>query len=393
MNKNEQVNISIPKRAFDKLYLNNGGKNKLLARIDHNRIILQAKETKTEAQTQSLRWFMVPGLLAGFVALVNFFIQKTDYVKLSGANSISQITIYLAALFGFITFLIALLLLGRKQLVITSRLAKFRSITTLSIAFTLLDFSLTSYFFYFVDLAFHGVILDRYTSSALIAGFVGIASYLMMNAAQSIDFSTITTILIFTLVGGIFFSMINNKHEDWWQINFSYLGSNLSNNWWQFNLTLIFSAMIMLTLIDYIFSLIFQIPQFFNTQMKVLRLLLAATSIVFGLVGAFQNNRSIIWLHELHWWSANALDILVLILIIGLKWLLPNATREFLLTAYGFAGLLALSEILFQTVHYLSLTAFEIISFSLSFGLLILLMQNLNTLYIENAEIFTVEIK
>ncbi|KMQ40200.1 hypothetical protein AAX22_06670 [Oenococcus oeni] len=104
MNKNEQVNISIPKRAFDKLYLNNGGKNKLLARIDHNRIILQAKETKTEAQTQSLRWFMVPGLLAGFVALVNFFIQKTDYVKLSGANSISQITIYLAALFGFITF-------------------------------------------------------------------------------------------------------------------------------------------------------------------------------------------------------------------------------------------------------------------------------------------------
>ncbi|OIL00030.1 ABC transporter, partial [Oenococcus oeni] len=356
MNKNEQVNISIPKRAFDKLYLNNGGKNKLLARIDHNRIILQAKETKTEAQTQSLRWFMVPGLLAGFVALVNFFIQKTDYVKLSGANSISQITIYLAALFGFITFLIALLLLGRKQLVITSRLAKFRSITTLSIAFTLLDFSLTSYFFYFVDLAFHGVILDRYTSSALIAGFVGIASYLMMNAAQSIDFSTITTILIFTLVGGIFFSMINNKHEDWWQINFSYLGSNLSNNWWQFNLTLIFSAMIMLTLIDYIFSLIFQIPQFFNTQMKVLRLLLAATSIVFGLVGAFQNNRSIIWLHELHWWSANALVILVLILIIGLKWLLPNATREFLLTAYGFAGLLALSEILFQTVHYLSLT-------------------------------------
>ncbi|OIK59554.1 hypothetical protein ATW60_02600 [Oenococcus oeni] len=127
--------------------------------------------------------------------------------------------------------------------------------------------------------------------------------------------------------------------------------------------------------------------------MKVLRLLLAATSIVFGLVGAFQNNRSIIWLHELHWWSANALVILVLILIIGLKWLLPNATREFLLTAYGFAGLLALSEILFQTVHYLSLTAFEIISFSLSFGLLILLMQNLNTLYIENAEIFTVEIK
>lgn len=391
MVENQQIHISIPKKALDKLSLNYG--DELLAQIDRDRIIIQPKPEKANSQTQSLRWFMLPALLAGVVALINFFIQKTRYVKLSGGNSISQITIYLAVVFGFVVFLAALLLLGGKQLVMASLWSKIRSVLTLSIAFTILNFSITSFCFYFIDLAFHGVMLDRYTSSALIAGFVGISCYLMMNAALSINFSTITTTLILTLVGGIFLSMITNKQQNWWQINFSYLGSNLSNNWWQFNFTLIFSALIMLTLIDYIFSLLSLIPKFITIQTRILRILLTGSSIAFGLVGVFQNNRAIDWLHQLHWWTSNLLVAFILLIIIGIRWLLPGITKEFLLTAYGFAGLLALSEILFQWVHYLSLTAFEIISFGLAFGWLILLMQNLNNLYLENAEIFTIEIK
>ncbi|MDN6900401.1 AbrB/MazE/SpoVT family DNA-binding domain-containing protein [Oenococcus sicerae] len=391
MTANQQIHISIPKETLNRLSLTYG--DELLARVDRDKIIIEPKKDRASSQTQSLRWFMVPGLLAGIVALINFMVQKTSHVHLSGANSISQITIYLAVFFGFMTFLIALFLLGQNQLVATNFWIKIRSVITLTTAFTILNFAITSFFFYFVDLAFHGVILDPYTSSALIAGFVGIASYLMMNAAQSISFSTIATVMIATLVGGIFLSMITNSQEDWWQINFSYLGSNLSNNWWQFNFTLIFSALVMLTLIDYIFSLLFQIKKFATRKMQILRALLVGTSIMFGLVGVFQNNRSIDWLHQLHWWSANLLVVFILAVIISLKWLLPNVTREFLLTAYGFAGLMVLSEILFQTVHYLSLTAFEIISFSLAFGWLVLLMQNLNNLYIENYEIFTIELK
>lgn len=390
MVENKQIHLSFPKKALNKISLKDG--DQIVARIENDKIILQPQPSK-DSQNQSLRWYLLPAILAGVISLINFHLQRVKSVSLSGADSIAQLAIYLSTAFGFITFLAALIFLSPDQFPINNRWAKFRSVVTLSIAFTVLDFAFMSLLFYCIDLAFHGVILDRYTSSAIIAGFVGVSSYLMINAAQSITFSAMSTVLIFTLIGGIFLSMIMNNHANWWQINFSYLGSNLSNNWWQFNFTLIFSSLIMLTLIDYIFSLIFKIDTFKTVRMQTLRWLLVGTSISFGLVGVFQNNRSIEWLHQLHWWTSNLLVIFILIIIFGIKWLLPTATKEFLFTAAVFAGLLVLSEILFQWVHYLSLTAFEIISFGLSFAWLIILMQNLNNLYIEKSETFIIEIK
>lgn len=100
---------------------------------------------------------------------------------------------------------------------------------------------------------FHGAVFDIYTAGALIFLVIAMVTYIMINLAMTISPGVITNLMTFMIIGGVFFSMLTNSNKDWWRHNFSFLGTANSSNSWQFNITLIFSAMLMLTLIDYLF--------------------------------------------------------------------------------------------------------------------------------------------
>ena len=82
-------------------------------------------------------------------------------------------------------------------------------------------------------------------------------------------------------------------------------------------------------------------------------------------VGLFPNNRGL--MHILHTQSA---------------WFLN----------YFIIGIIIFAAILFQFVHYLSLTAFEMIAFALAMSWIMLLLQNIHRLYQKDESTFVVTV-
>lgn len=79
-------------------------------------------------------------------------------------------------------------------------------------------------------------------------------------------------------------------------------------------------------------------------------------------------------------------------MIIAVRWLLPGVSREFLSTSYIIGGIIIFAAILFQFVHYLSLTAFEMIAFALAMSWIMLLLQNIPRLYQKDESTFVVTV-
>ncbi|XHB95214.1 hypothetical protein AAFF39_09050 [Lactococcus garvieae] len=75
----------------------------------------------------------------------------------------------------------------------------------------------------------------------------------MILFAASVKISHLIILLFITFIGGIFLSMATNGQNAWWQYNFSFLGTGEAKNQWQFNFTMIFSALMLLTITDYLF--------------------------------------------------------------------------------------------------------------------------------------------
>lgn len=170
--------------------------------------------------------------------------------------------------------------------------------------------------------------------------------------------------------------MAVNNERYWWQHNLSFLGTRNASSGWQFNATLIFSALLMIALIDYLFV---SLQEYYpgSRRLILLRALLTLTAINLGLVGVFPNNISS---HYLHDQVASFLIYCVLALIIGVRWLLPQITKEFLYLSYGVGAALAVAEVLFRGIGYLSLTAFEMLAFVMAFGWLLMLLDRIESL-------------
>ena len=160
----------------------------------------------------------------------------------------------------------------------------------------------------------------------------------MISAALTINARSLSTILTVVIVSGCVISMAANGQRRWWQHNLSFLRTHAAENAWQFNLTLIFSALLMVVLIDYLFVSLSRIyPRTWRTS--TLRILLTLTAVDFGAVGLFPNNLTFHWLHDL---VAGGLVTLLVLLIVGVRWLLPAVTKDFLWLSYGVGVVLLL---------------------------------------------------
>lgn len=329
-----------------------------------------------------IRYFAFTAVLSGVLALINFWVQNTPQVPLTGANSIAQIAIYLSLFFGCGGFLVTLAKNRQHQ----KWNLRWRHIFTLTLAYGILYFAVVAIFFRIFSRAFIGLHLDNYTSAILIALIVGISSYILMIASRNIDFSTITGVLVATLFGGILFSMLTSGQPDWWQFNFSYLGTNHVNNAMYFNFTLIFSGLIMLTLVDYLFTSL-RASMTHNRRLFALRILFALLAITLAGVGLFPNNPG--WTNVVHDYVAQTLVVIILLMIVGIKWFLPAAGHEFIFMSYAIGGALVMTTIFFQSFHFLSLTGFEIVACALAFFWLILLLSHLSSIAIPSSSFKT----
>ena len=126
-----------------------------------------------------------------------------------------------------------------------------------------------------------------------------------------------------------------------------------------------------------------------SKNLFILKALLILMALLLGGVGLFPYDDSL-FNQTMHNRVAEGLIYIFIVLIIGIRWLLPKVTKQFLKISYGVGAALIGSVFLFQGIHYLSLTAFELISFVLAFSWLLLLLQNLVNIVMNQGQEFTV---
>ncbi|WP_137596718.1 DUF998 domain-containing protein [Paucilactobacillus kaifaensis] len=382
MNKN--LKVELPTEVVDKLHLDDGDTVRFTVR--NNGVMLQPLEEIT--QRVSLWWSLVPTFITSIGFYLFFLNQKQTQIPLVGTTSIATALIILGVITGTILFIIFFVKSRKSTTNSTSRNIYWRNFPTIVLSFALILLLALLGIFWVFGLIFTGASFDQLTSTFIFFIFSSVINYLMILAAQSISPLMLTSLFMAIISSGVVISMASNSQRRWWQHNLSYLGTDLASNSWSFNLTLIFSALIMIALIDYLFvSLQEAYPR--TWQLTTLRVILTLAAVDLGGVGAFPNNTAF---HIFHDQLARMLIYFIIILIVGIKWLLPQANRDFLITSYIIGGVLVLTDILFQFVGYLSLTAFELIGFILAFGWILLLFQLIQHLISAQTRIFEAKI-
>ncbi|QSR13217.1 DUF998 domain-containing protein [Lactococcus sp. LG606] len=349
--------------------------------VEQNQIVLKSDVDQLDAQNFSLHYMLIPSLLSLVISLLTFFLSGHSQINFTGGryHSVAGISMLCATIIGFATFL----WVYAKQNTSPQKrmLSRIRELVTISLAYTLIVFAIQALIWYILGMTFVGVTLDRFTASFVAALFSAIVFYFLILFAACVKISHLIILLFITFIGGIFLSMATNGQNGWWQYNFSFLGTGEAKNQWQFNFTMIFSALMLLTITDYLF-MDFQKSDLYNFKVKIVQAFYYVIALFIAGVGIFPAQS---WTMTFHNASAYGIVLCIIILIVLSKYLLPQISKEFLsMSAIVFVALVT-SAILFLKVHYLSLTVFEIIAFAISFTWLVLMINALQKMLHESS--------
>ena len=380
------MKIELPDKVAEQLRVNGTDKVKIELR-NHDAVITTEASEMSLFQRISLWWYLAPAIISAIVFNVFFATKNQNQIPLSGNTSLGTTVILGGVVIGTLMFAIFFIRERRNQTNTSSANIYWRNFPVVILSFAVILGLALLGVFWLLGTIFAGATFDRLTSTIIFFIFESMINYLMIYAAFSISSRTLVRLFTLVIVSGAVIAMATNGTRKWWQYNLSFLGTHLANNSWQFNITLMFSALIMVALIDYIFvSLNAIYPH--SIRLLTLRILLTAMSIDLGAVGFFPNNAAS---HDIHDRLASFLVYFIIILIVGIRWLLPRIPSAFLQMSYSVGAILVTAEVLFKFVGYLSLTAYEIIGFTLAFGWVVLLLQFLQELIDKGTRVFYVK--
>ncbi|CAH1855330.1 AbrB/MazE/SpoVT family DNA-binding domain-containing protein [Convivina intestini] len=368
--------INVPKSLLEKLGITQGEEVEIT--LKNKAVSITRPNQENQSEDISIRWFLFPSLISTTIFLLVAYYQQRSIIPLTGSNSIATSVFLLGEISGMVGFIWTHVQQTRQLSSPEDRRVAWRLTPTLIIAFATMQAFITIGTFWAIGYLFQNASFDLITATILFFMFISISNFLMIYSALLASTTYITALLVLTIVGGVLVSMVTNSQLLWWQHNFSFLGTNQAQFSWTFNATLMISGLIWITLIDYLFVPIQQhFPK--NWRLITLRALLTLDALSLACIGAIPNNQGLF--HILHDSIANCLILFTAIPMIGLKVLLPNATKEFVTFSYLTAGGMAIAMTLFYIIRYLSLTAFEIIALALAISWLLLLMQHIHKLF------------
>lgn len=362
--------------------------DKLALSVSHKQFNIRSANIIDQLPQINIWLYTVPALLMMAIFFIYTRSQGVTQIALNGRDySIANAATLLGTICGLIIFTVTATWTKIYHTGPTKDLY-WRNLPTIVIATGLiLVFSFYAAFWLlwrmFMDASF-----DIYTSSVMLFMIVAVVNYVMINLAMTLTTSVITNLLTIMIIGGMAFSILTNSSRDWWKHNFSFLGTAQNSANFQFNVTLIFSGVLMITLVDYLFVNIQK--RFSGKKILILRWLLYGLSACIASIGLFPNDPKF---HVLHDRIAMWLVYIILILIATVKWLLPGVTKQFMVLSYVVGIIMGAEYLVFQLTDYLSLTAFELLEFGLAFSWIMLLLQNIENLsrYGYNLFIVTVE--
>ncbi|GAB6093402.1 DUF998 domain-containing protein [Furfurilactobacillus curtus] len=384
--------IALPAAVIKQLRLHVGDQLQITVPADDSQqVTLKAQHATREQQTLPTRWFLIPSILASLIFFGYFASRNQTQIALTGNDSIASAVITLGLITGSLSFIFFYFIQKRDiQRWLTGSLY-WRSFPTILLSFIVILTVAVLGFFWFMGILFKSVTFDQFTSTFLFFLFVSLINYLMILSVTALSANMIFLLLISVIVGGALSAMITNSNKRWWEHNISFLGTQKASYSWQFNLTLIVSALLTLALVDFIFV---NLQKRFGTTRRLitLRILLTLTALSLAGVGVFANNGRG-WLHLIHDQMASLMVYCIIAIIIGIRYFLPRLTPEFITLSYVIGGLLVTASLLFQPIGYLSLTAYELIGFTMAFAWLLLLLQRLQRLVVGEQATYTVTIE
>lgn len=365
--------IALPDELYDKLELSENDEVEVID-IANDSFKIRAATTKKRVSATS--WFLFPTFIATALAIIAYrWLNLPDSIPMSGNNSLATGIIVIGNAIGMLTFIISYLNRRQELFRQMARRVYWRTFGTVVISVFLIVTLALSAIFWFINQIFYGVSFGLYTSILFFAIFSGILNFVLIFVVDVFEVSMLLNMLIMVAIGGFVSSMASNGNQYWWQRNFSELGTQHSQASLQFNLTLIISAALMIGLLDYIFVSI-RSKSGWRIRHVILQCLLTLAAICIALVGLIPNN-GLGFAHVAHDIAAQLIVLFMGLAILGIRWFLPLIDKSVYQVSYIIVGLLALSYVLWHFVHYLTLTAFEILSFSLSFAWLMLLINSL----------------
>ena len=365
-----KIKISVPDELVKKYDLHNDDDFKITAR--NGEIRLKKKNHDSNKRQFNVIWILIASILTSIAFWIFINAVHLHQVPLVGINSIASGLIVLGGLSGMILFS-AYFISNRKKITVAYSAKTFwRTFPVIVISFVLILSLALMGIAWGLSRLFTGITFGHVVAMMLFFVFVTTINYIMVRIGLAVNYGILTTIMILVITSGTVVSMASNG-RNWWQHNLSFLGTKHANNSWQFNLTLVFSSLLMVALVDYIFVSLRAVVK--NTWRTItLRTILTVTALDVGAVGLFPNNANF---HVLHDKVAGYLVYLIIILIIGIRWLLPKVGKRFLALSYGMCVGLVVIDLMFKPLHIISLTAFELIAFILAFGWILILFDTM----------------
>ncbi|WP_278852382.1 DUF998 domain-containing protein [Ligilactobacillus aviarius] len=365
-----KIKISVPDELVKKYDLHNDDDFKITAR--NGEIRLKKKNHDSNKRQFNVVWILIASILTSVAFWIFINAVHLRQVPLVGTNSIASGLIVFGGLSGMILFS-AYFISNRKKITVAYSAKTFwRTFPVIVISFVLILSLALMGIAWGLSRLFTGITFGHVVAMMLFFVFVTAINYIMVRIGLAVNYGMLTTIMILVITSGAVMSMASNG-RNWWQHNLSFLGTKHANNSWQFNLTLVFSSLLMVALVDYIFVSLRAVVK--NTWRTItLRIILTVTALDVGAVGLFPNNANF---HVLHDKVAGYLVYLIIILIIGIRWLLPEVGKRFLALSYGMCVGLVVIDLMFKPLHIISLTAFELIAFILAFGWILILFDTM----------------
>ena len=365
-----KIKISVPDELVEKYDLHNDDDFKITAR--NGEIRLKKKNHDSNKRQFNVIWILIASILTSIAFWIFINAMHLHQVPLVGTNSIASGLIVFGGLSGMILFS-AYFISNRKKITVAYSAKTFwRTFPVIVISFVLILSLALMGIAWGLSRLFTGITFGHVVAMMLFFVFVTAINYIMVRIGLAVNYGMLTTIMILVITSGAVMSMASNG-RNWWQHNLSFLGTKHANNSWQFNLTLVFSSLLMVALVDYIFVSLRAVVK--NTWRTItLRIILTVTALDVGAVGVFPNNANF---HILHDKVAGYLVYLIIILIVGIRWLLPEVGKRFLALSYGMCVGLVIIDLMFKPLHIISLTAFELIAFILAFGWILILFDTM----------------
>ncbi|GBG97072.1 AbrB/MazE/SpoVT family DNA-binding domain-containing protein [Lactococcus termiticola] len=382
--------IILPKELYEKLELEQGQEIEVID-IARDSFTVKAVDANHHSD-YAPRWFILPTVIATLIfSLLLYFIHQGHVLALTGNLSLSTAVSVGANAVAIITFTIAYFHKRKTFYRNMSPRSYWRTFLTVVVSVLIIMSLILLGLFWFLGQIFHGVKFDLVTSTIIFAVFSAILNYFMIFIVDSFSVNMMVTMLIGVSIGGLLSSMATSGNPYWWQRNFSELGTRASDSNLQFNLTLIVSAALMIALFDYIFVSLRE-----KVGVKVRHIILQSTLTLcaasIALVGMIPNNGEGL-AHVAHDLAAQAIVLFMSLSILGIRWFLPTMSENIYWISYGIVALIILSYLLWHPFHYFSLTAFEMLSFSLSFAWIMLLINNLLGMLWNTKQTYQVEIQ